>query len=279
MNTRSLLQQSAKKLKQAECDSPRLNAKLLLMHVWQISHTDIIVRAHDAVPQTVIDGYNILLERRIRREPLAYITGEKEFWSRSFQVNPDVLIPRPETEHLIEAVLEEFPDQNGQYRFCDIGTGSGCIAVTLAGEYPQAHIIATDLSGAAIITARLNAEKYHVKDRITFRTGDMLEALEKGDGPFDAIISNPPYVADHEMQQLEPELAYEPKSALTDDADGLQYLEAILREGPRYLCPQGLIIVETGLCGLPDTPVNLRLERDIYDLAKHLRGAIYCLSD
>ena len=111
MNTRSLLQQSTEKLKQAECDSPRLDAELLLMRTWQISRTDIIVRAHDEVPQTVIADYNTLLERRIRREPLAYITGEKEFWSRSFQVNPDVLIPRPETEHLIEAVLEKFPDQ------------------------------------------------------------------------------------------------------------------------------------------------------------------------
>jgi release factor glutamine methyltransferase len=277
MQTRSLLQQSAANLEQAGCDSPRLDAELLLMSAWQISRTDIIVRAHDEVPRTVIAAYNILLERRIRREPLAYITGEKEFWTHSFQVNPDVLIPRPETEHLIEAVLEKFPDQNDTYRFCDIGTGSGCIAVTLACEYPHASIIATDISDAAIKTAYLNAEKHHVSDRITFRTGDMLQALDEDDGPFHAIISNPPYVACHEMQQLEAELAYEPQTALTDDADGLQYLDIILKQGPGNLCPHGLIIVETGLCGLPDTPSNLQLERTLYDLANHLRGAVYRL--
>jgi len=278
MKTGELLRQAATQLQQAGCDAPRLDAELLLMSAWQISRTDIFVRAHDEVPPAVLAAYHSLLERRIRREPLAYITGEKEFWSRCFQVNPDVLIPRPETEYLIEAVLEKFPDQNGEYHFCDIGTGSGCIAVTLACEYPRAHIIATDISEAAIITARLNAEKYHVNSRMTFREGDMLQALEKSDGQFDGIISNPPYVASHEIDQLEPELAYEPRAALTDDADGLQYLDSILKQAPEYLHPQGYIILETGLCGLPSTPANLQLERVIYDLANHLRGAVYRLT-
>lgn len=277
MKTGELIRQAAVQLQQAGCDSPRLDAEILLMHVWQIGRTDIIVRADDELPEEVEARFLHLLKRRIGREPLAYITGEKEFWSRSFLVNPDVLIPRPETEHLIEAVLEQFPDQNGEYRFCDIGTGSGCIAVTLACEYPHAHIIATDLSEAAINTARVNAENHDVSERLTFRTGDMLQALEEVDGPFDAIISNPPYVADHEMQQLEPELAYEPKTALTDDADGLQYLQTILKQGPAYLCPQGHIILETGLCGLPDTAANLQLERTILDLAGHIRGGLYQL--
>ncbi len=277
MKTGELLRQAAAQLQQAGCDSPRLDAELLLMSAWRISRTDIIVRAHDEVPQTVIAGYNILLERRIRREPLAYITGEKEFWSRSFQVNPDVLIPRPETEHLIEAVLEKFPDQNGAYYFCDIGTGSGCIAVTLACEYPRAHIVATDISEAALKVAHSNAQKHQVSERISFQAGDLLQALGKDDGTFHAIISNPPYVARHEMHLLEPELAYEPQTALTDAADGLQYLDAILKQGPGHLHPHGLIVVETGLCGLPDTPSNLQLERTLYDLANHLRGAVYRL--
>jgi len=277
MKTGELLRQATAQLEQAGCDSPRLDAELLLMNAWQISRTDIIVRAHDEVPQTVFGNFSSLLERRIRREPLAYITGEKEFWSRTFQVNHDVLIPRPETEHLIEVVVEEFPDRNGEYRFCDIGTGSGCIAVTLACEYPRARIVATDISDAAIITARLNAEKHHVNERMTFRAGDMLRSLEKGDGPFHAIISNPPYVANHEMQQLEPELAYEPRTALTDEADGLRYLDIILKQGSGHLHPKGLIILETGLCGLPDIPSSFRLERTLHDLANHLRGAVYRL--
>ncbi len=276
MKTGELLRQATVQLQEAGCDSSRLDAELLLMHVWQISRTDIFVKTHDEVPETVLSAYYDLLKRRIKREPLAYIIGEKEFWSRSFLVNPDVLIPRPETEHLIEAVLEKFPDQNGSYRFCDIGTGSGCIAVTLACEYPHAHIIATDISKAAIRTARSNAEKQQVGDRITFRVGNMLEALDLTDGLFDAIISNPPYVADHEMHLLEPELTYEPRTALTDAADGLKYLEIILKQGSAYLQPRGLIILETGLCGLPRTPVNLQLEHAILDLSGQLRGGTFC---
>ncbi|MDQ6995926.1 MAG: peptide chain release factor N(5)-glutamine methyltransferase, partial [Mariprofundus sp.] len=216
-----------------------------------------------------------LLQRRINREPLAYITGEKEFWSRRFHVTPDVLIPRPETEHLIEAVLEHFPDRSGHYRFCDIGTGSACIAVTLACEFPNARIIATDISDAALHIAARNAKAHAVDQRIIFRQGDMLAALRPQYGLLDAIISNPPYVAESEMDALEKELALEPRQALTDELDGLHYLTTILRDGPAYLQAGAYIILETGLCGLPDTPKHLTFEQPIHDLASHLRGGIY----
>jgi len=277
MKIRALLRNAAAQLKQAGCDAPRLDAELLLMHVWQLGRTDLIVRANDSVPGAIAAEFEALLQRRILREPLAYITGEKEFWSRSFHVTPDVLIPRPETEHLIESVLEYFPDRNGDYRFNDIGTGSGCIAVTLACEYPHAHIVATDISNAALTVARNNAETHHVSDRIRFRQGDMLAAIQAQDGPFDAIISNPPYVAESEMGDLEKELALEPRHALTDEQDGLQYLTAILRDGPEYLQSGGYIMLETGLCGLPATPVNLTFEQAIHDLAGYLRGGVYYL--
>jgi len=275
VNTRQLLRQATAQLKQAGCDAPRLDAECLLMHTWQVSRTDLIVRAGDTVPEPVITAFHTLLQRRIRREPLAYILGEKEFWSRSFQVTPDVLIPRPETEHLIEAVLARFPDRNRGYHFCDIGTGSGCIAVTLACEYPHAKIIATDISEAALLIARGNAESHGVADRISFRCGDMLAALQPKDGSFDAIISNPPYVAESEMEALEKELTLEPRHALTDEQDGLHYLSAILRDAPIHLKTGGYIILETGLCGLPETPENLVYQQSIHDLAGHLRGGIY----
>ncbi|MDQ7000421.1 MAG: peptide chain release factor N(5)-glutamine methyltransferase, partial [Mariprofundus sp.] len=124
---RELLHDAGRRLKNAGCDAPRLDAELLLMHVWSIDRTDLIIRSGDAVPESVETSFRDLVERRCCREPLAYILGEKEFWSRSFQVTADVLIPRPETEHLIDAVLQLFPDKNGHYHFCDIGTGSGCI--------------------------------------------------------------------------------------------------------------------------------------------------------
>ncbi|PJA30901.1 MAG: peptide chain release factor N(5)-glutamine methyltransferase [Zetaproteobacteria bacterium CG_4_9_14_3_um_filter_53_7] len=275
MLTRPLLLAAANRLKLAGCDTPRLDAELLLMFAWQVRRTDLITRSNDAVPETVAETFESMLKRREAREPLAYITGEKEFWSRPFHVTPAVLIPRPETEHLIESVLEVFPDQQGFYHFCDIGTGSGCIGLTLACEYPHAQVTITDISQAALLIATENAKNLGVTDRISFRCGDMLAALTTSDGPYDAIISNPPYVALHEMDGLESELSHEPGSALTDGKDGLSFLTVILNQGLSHLKQHGFIMVETGPCGLPETPSGLHPDKDIYDLAGLLRGARY----
>jgi len=274
-NVRQLIQHATAALQQAGCDAPKLDAELLLMHAWSIKRTDLIIRSRDQIPESIQHNFNALLQRRIGREPLAYIIGAKEFWSRSFLVNADVLIPRPETEHLIEAVIARFPDRQGEYHFCDIGTGSGIIAITLACEYPNAHIIATDISKQALNVAKTNAISHQVESRIIFKQGDMLQALQPDDVPFDAIISNPPYVAEQEMNTLAQELSYEPRYALTDADDGLRHLTTILTDGPKHLQTGGLIILETGPCGLPDTPASLRFEHSIHDLAGHARGGIY----
>ncbi|GAV19989.1 release factor glutamine methyltransferase [Mariprofundus micogutta] len=275
MNTRELLLQATRRLKQAGCDAPRLDAELLLMFAWQLGRTELIIRANDTIPEAIAQAFEVMLVRREQRQPLAYITGEKEFWSRSFHVTPDVLIPRPETEHLIEAVLEVFPDQQAPFSFCDIGTGSGCIAITLACEYPHAQITATDISPASLQIAKQNAQRLGVADRVSFYQGDMLQALPDDSATYDAIISNPPYVALHEMDGLESELSHEPQHALTDAKDGLSFLSIILNQGMPYLQPRGYIIVETGTCGLPDTPQGLHKDKDIIDLAGLLRGARY----
>lgn len=275
MIARELLQTATGELTDAGCESPRLDAELLLMFCWKINRTALIMRSLETVPEAVTVAFQSLLARRVTREPIAYILGEKEFWSRSFTVSTDTLIPRPETEHLIESVLERFPDTEKAYQFCDIGTGSGCIAVTLACEYPHSHITATDLSEKAIEVAQINANKMDVSDRIQFRCGDMLAALNSDDGPFDAIISNPPYVASHEMDALEAELAHEPRSALTDEADGLQFLATIIKDGHKQLKEQAYIIVETGLCGLPNSEAGIHLIKEIHDLAGNLRGGLY----
>ncbi|RLL51591.1 peptide chain release factor N(5)-glutamine methyltransferase [Mariprofundus sp. EBB-1] len=272
---RQLIQQASALLKQVNCDAPMRDAELLLMSVWGMRRTDLIIRASEPVPEAIETVFNALIQRRMQREPLAYILGEKEFWSRPFHVTSDVLVPRPETEHLIEAVLEYFPDQQGAYNFCDIGTGSGIIAVTLACEYPKAHIIATDISESALRVATGNAIQHKVEDRITFKQGDMLQAIEQRNAHFDAIISNPPYVAEHEMASLEQELSYEPRNALTDESDGLTFLTDILNTGPEFLQTSGMIMLETGPCGLPDTPETLIFEKVIHDLAGHARGGIY----
>jgi len=275
LNTRQLLQQASRNLKKAGCDSPRLDAELLLMWVWSVERTYLIMHSSEIVPESIQQTFDGLLQRRMQREPLAYILGEKEFWSRSFQVNSHVLIPRPETEHLIEAVLQYFPDQQAALHFCDIGTGSGCIAITLACEYPNACVLATDISDAALGVAKHNAITHQVEKQIRFRQGDMLSALNDDDTPCDAIISNPPYVAAHEMAALEQELSHEPRHALTDEGDGLRHLSSILKHGAKYLCAQGLIILETGPCGLPAAPASLRFRQPITDLANHARGGIY----
>jgi release factor glutamine methyltransferase len=277
MNSRELLRQAVSLLTDAGCDTPRLDAELLLMHLWQIDKTALIVRMHDEVPQHVEKEFRELLSRRLRREPVAYILGEKEFWSRPFHVDPRVLIPRPETEHLVETLLNLYPEREMAYRFCDIGTGSGCIACTLACEFPNAEIVATDISQAALEVAISNADSLHVSERITFKHGDMFAALDRETAPFDAIVSNPPYIGREEMQALEPELAYEPRSALTDENDGRTYLSILFHECGQWLKPGGHLIVETGICGLPSPPVWLQKAGIYNDLAGNKRGGIYRL--
>jgi len=277
-STRQLILHAAARLQQAGCDAPKLDAELLLMHAWSVQRTDLIMRAHDHVPEHIQTAFHTLIQSRCKRQPLAYILGIKEFWSRDFQVNPDVLIPRPETEHLIEAMLEYFPDRLADYCFADIGTGSGCIAITLACEFPNAQVIASDISPAALSVASRNAITHHVAQRIHFRQGDMLSAINKNDLPCHAIVSNPPYVSKCEMTQLQDELFHEPRHALTDEADGLHFLHIMLQSAPEYLHPNGLLMLETGPCGLPSTPKRFIFERDIHDLAGHARGGIYRLA-
>jgi len=275
MTPRRLLRQAVETLEHRGCASPKLDAELLLCHILNKTRSWLIAHADDALLDDDIAGFAELLARRSKREPVAYITGEKEFWSRSFHVSPQVLIPRPETEHLIEAVLTNFPDQQAPFTFCDIGTGSGIIAITLACEYPQARIIATDISHEALGIARGNAQRHQVNARINFLQGDLLGALTSDTHGFDAIISNPPYVAQHEMDALEAELDFEPRGALTDESDGLLYLTELVTGAPAHLKENGLLMVETGLCGLPPGTEALPLREHIIDLAGKLRGGIY----
>ncbi len=267
--------QATSLLKDAGCDTPRLDAEVLLMHTWGIGKTALIIRMPDEVPVAIESVFRALISRRQKREPVAYIVGEKEFWSRTFHVDAHVLIPRPETEHLIEELLKRFTNPLRRYRFCDIGTGSGCIACTIACEFPHAEVVATDISEAALSVARANAKALNVADRITFRCGDMFAALDDQTEPFDAIVSNPPYVSRDEMTRLEPELGYEPRSALTDESDGKKHLSTLLHECRPWLKPGGYIMVETGLCGLPNPPGFLKISDAFSDLAGMKRGGVY----
>jgi len=279
MTVQEILRSASLTLQQAGCGAPRLDAELLLAKTLECDRAWLIAHAGEDVPSSAQKTYALLVERRRKREPLAYIMGEKEFWSRPFTVTPDVLIPRPETEHLIEAVMEHFPNSDKPYRFCDIGTGSGCIAVTLTCEYPQAQVIAADISHEALHIARKNAERHGITSRIEFRQGDMFAALRKQDAPFDAIISNPPYVGQDEMHALEAELSFEPLHALTDETDGLRHLQTLIDQAPAWLKEGGILVVETGLCGLPSPSPSMCLKNSIHDLAGQLRGGIYAIKE
>jgi len=275
MTAQHALHAAIKRLQDAACETPRLDAEIILMHIWGISRTQLIIKAHDDVPNDIQTVFDDAIAKRCKRIPVAYITGEKEFWSRSFNVTPDVLIPRPETEHLIEELSKLYPDTQVPYRFADIGTGSGCIAITIAAEYPNAFVVATDISEKSLNIARANAEKHGVSKRIQFKQGDLYQALDANTPVFDAITSNPPYVSADEMYDLEQELHHEPAHALTDQEDGLSLLRTLLQEAPEHLKQGAYLLLETGICGLPDTPSSMDILHPYHDLAGHLRGGIY----
>ena len=275
MIARQALHEAIQYLKQAGCDNARLDAEVLLMHVWGISATQLFTRALDELPEHIDVHFQEVLQNRFHRQPIAYITGRKEFWSRDFEISPDVLIPRPETEHLIEEVLKCYPDQDAAYDFAEIGTGSGCIAITLACEYPHANILATDISEKALNIARKNAVKYDVLKRIHFRQGDLYQAFPNELSPLDMLVSNPPYLSLRDMDDIEQELRYEPRIALTDQQDGLSLMRQILSGACRWLKPHGYCLVETGLGGLPEIHKPLILDHPYYDLAGILRGGLY----
>lgn len=214
------------------------DALLLAMHATGWSRAALHARDTDPPPAGFSGAYAALIDRRTRREPVAYITGVQEFWNRDFAVSPAVLIPRPETELIIE-----------EARSCvfglaaDIGTGSGCLAITLAAEAPRARFVATDISSAALGVAQANAERLKVADRIEFRETRYLDGVP---GPFDLIVSNPPYVTDAEYESLAPEVHFEPRTALASGPAGLDGIRGVLSAAASHLAPGGLLLMEIG---------------------------------
>ena len=214
------------------------DALLLAMHATGWSRAAIHARDTDPPPPDFAATYGSLIDRRTRREPIAYITGVREFWNRDFAVSPAVLIPRPETELIIEEARSFVFG-----RAADIGTGSGCLAVTLAAEFPRAQFVATDISPAALSVAMANAERHKVGDRIECRETRYLDGVT---GPFDLIVSNPPYVTDAEYASLAPEVHFEPRNALAAGPEGLDDIRNVLAAASRSLSPGGMLLMEIG---------------------------------
>jgi len=221
---------------------PRRDAELILAHVLGCDQTALLIHPERLLSPVEADQFESLLKRRLADEPVQYLTGTQEFFGLLFEVTPDVLIPRPETEHLVEAVLERF-DREANVRIVDVGTGSGAIAIALAHALPRSRVTAVDLYPAALEVARRNAQRHGVIDRVTLRQSDLLAAASAAE--FDVVVSNPPYIADGE--KLEPQVAnYEPRFALYAGPTGLEAYERLIPQACKVLKPRGWLIMEIG---------------------------------
>lgn len=244
-----ILLTATQRLSAAGVDTARLDGEVLLAHALEISHERLLVSGDLAVGDMALARFERSLVRRLAREPVAYITGRQEFWSLDFNVNCAVLIPRPDTERLVEVALSLAGEARSDMplRVLDIGTGSGAIAVSLARELPLATLYATDLSEAALAVARGNAILNGVAERIAFYCGDLFGALADETASFDLIVANPPYVRRAEIAMLEPEVSYwEPRSALDGGADGLDYYRRMAAQAWLHLGPNGAVALEIG---------------------------------
>ena len=223
----------------------RTDAEVLLSHVLYCPRLELHLKKDEKVPVKKLSQFSRLIIERRKRKPAAYITGEKEFMGLSFKVNENTLIPRPETEFLVEAAIAELSGHKGNI-VADVGAGCGNIAVSIAKNADVEKIYALDVSAEALFTAQENVFRHGLAARIVLKRGDLFEALagENLEGGVDLIVSNPPYVAVEESGQLEPELKYEPQIALFGGKDGLDFYRRISAEAQRYLKPSGAVIVE-----------------------------------
>jgi len=237
----------AQAFRQAGLEDAEIDARALLGHALQLDRAQLISHSDRILAAREIEAASALAARRLKREPVARILGHKEFWNQMLQVTPAVLVPRPETETVVEAALA-FVVRGGsrmeKLRILDIGTGSGALLLALLGELPNATGIGTDLSAAALAVARANAEANGLGSRCTFVACDFAAGVQ---GPFDLIVSNPPYIPRGEIASLAPEVRdYDPTLALDGGTDGLDGYRAIAAEARRLLAPSGSLIVELG---------------------------------
>jgi release factor glutamine methyltransferase len=253
MRLREALQSGLQILLEHQVPSAQLAAELLLMHVLARDRSYIYSNPEKEIPQETVDCYFGLIAERTTGKPTQYITGHQEFWGLDFIVTPDVLIPRPETEHVVEAVLEVLGQQgcpkDARLRIVDVGTGSGCIALALAAELPRAILFGGDVSRMALVVASENALRLGMGERVKFLEGDLLGRFLDDDflGTFDFVVSNPPYVSHGELDKVQREVRdFEPRVALGDLETGDEVYRRLFPEALRVLKPGGCVVVEIG---------------------------------
>lgn len=241
-----LLNWTTEYLESKGSDEARLEAQLLLCHALDCQKIQLYTRFEETVDDDKRSKFRELVKQRAAGIPVAYLLGTREFYSMEFAITSDVLIPRPETEHLVIETLDRLKALSGEerLRFLELGTGSGIIAVTVAKHAKQVTGLATDISEKALEVARGNAEKHGVAERIEFASGDLFDAVPVGE-KFDIIVSNPPYVADSEKSMMDPQvIAHEPHVALFADEEGTAVLRRILEQAVDYLKPGGWVLLE-----------------------------------
>jgi release factor glutamine methyltransferase len=237
------------KLIAAGISNARLDVEVLLSHIFMRDRAWVITHPDEALDETKLSFFEAAVNRRARREPLQYITGKQEFWGLEFNVTPDVLIPRPETELLVESTLKIIQTASRAITIVDLCAGSGCIAVSLAKEIDIVRIFATDASGRALAIAKRNARSHNVSDRIRFLEGDLFGPLEELNihGMVDLIVSNPPYVRSGDLPELQPEVRdFEPELALIAGPEGTEIQQRIIYTAPEFLRRGGSLIMEMG---------------------------------
>lgn len=246
---RDLLRTSEDFLKSRGSRSPRTDADLLLCEVLGINRTSLYaMHLMRPLTQDEVDRYRELVKRRAKLEPIAYILGTKGFWKHDFTVDKRVLIPRPETELLVEAATKALAARKEEpLRIVDVGTGSGCIACSLALEFPQATVVATDASSDALEVATINATALGVRERVKLVRGDLLAPLLARGSKVDLIVSNPPYIGTTERDRMDDDVKlHEPAMALFAGADGLDLMRRLVVEAAQLLEPEGYLFVEHG---------------------------------
>ncbi len=224
-------------------DAARLEAEMLLAHALRRPRAWLYAHGDDEVAPAMAEIFETLVRRRVEGEPVAYLTGERGFWSFALGVDASTLVPRPETERLVELALDRLPPGRA-VAVADLGTGSGAIALAIAHERPRARVLATDASAAALAVAQANARRLG-RDNVAFREGDWCAAFEV-DERFDLIASNPPYIAEDDPHLETGDLRHEPRAALVSGRDGLDAIRRIVTDAPAHLVPGGWLLLEHG---------------------------------
>jgi release factor glutamine methyltransferase len=280
------ISEGAARLRDSSVDEERRTAGLLLGHALGVGRAELLIRSNEQTGESQYETYLHLIERRASGEPLQYITGRQEFYGLDFIVTPEVLIPRPETEFLVEQVIKlariealDEAAQQGAGRaplIVDLGTGSGCVAVAVAAHIHNARVLAVDISGAALGVARRNAERHGVAGRIELIEGDLLDPLAgRGlDQSVDIIASNPPYVEEGRPELVQREVReWEPAVALFGGPDGLDFYRRLIAGAPKYLRPGGHMVMEIGYTQLePIREIISSSGLDLIDVTGDLRG-------